>query len=145
MGTLRKATRMTNERGAPRRGRVLLVDDEPLLITSLLRLLGAEHEVVAASTAAEALALLLAGERFDVVLCDVRMPGMNGLELYERLRETAPDVTERIVFFTGAAFASDVSAFFERVDNELLEKPFDPPELRALVRRFTTKGPPAAT
>ena len=47
--------------------------------------------------------------------------------------------------FTGAAFSSDVSSFFERVDNELLEKPFDPPELRALVRRFTTKGPPAAT
>jgi CheY-like chemotaxis protein len=136
---------MTNNGGSGRRGRVLLVDDEPLLVASLVRLLGNEHDVVAVSSGVEALALLSKGERYDLVLCDVRMPGMNGFELYERLRVTAPDVTERIVFFTGATFTSDVRAFLARVKNEILEKPFDPPALRALVRRFTAKAPPTST
>jgi len=115
---------------------VLVVDDEPLIAASLVRLLRAEHEVRSASSAFEVLELVEAGERFDVILCDVRMPNMNGLELYDKLTEVAPELAERMVFFTGAAFAADVRAFFGRVRNELLEKPFDPPALRALVRRL---------
>ncbi len=123
------------ESGASR-ARVLLVDDEPLIVASLRRLLAGEHEVMSVSSAHEALAVVEAGARFDVVLCDVRMPGMNGFELYERLLVLAPEVAERIVFFTGAAFTSDVRAFFGRVQNLLLEKPFDPPVLRELVRKL---------
>ncbi|WP_170319581.1 response regulator [Polyangium spumosum] len=123
---------------------MLLVDDEPFIISSIRRILSDEHEVVAVSSGPEALAIVQAGARFDVVLCDVRMPGMNGFELYERLLVVAPEVAKQIVFFTGAAFTSDVRAFFTRVENVLLEKPVDPRELRAIVRRLVAeqKGAP---
>jgi len=127
--------------GGVRRARVLLIDDEPFIVASLRRLLGDEHDVIAMSSGHEALAAVEAGQRFDVVLCDVRMPGMNGFELYERLLVTAPEVARQIVFFTGAAFTSDVRAFFARVENMLLEKPVDPRELRALVRKIASDGP----
>ncbi len=120
-----------------RRARVLLVDDEPFIGTSLRRLLGAENDVVAVASGHEALARIAAGERFDLILCDLRMPAMTGMELYDRLREEAPEMADRMVFFTGAAFTGDIRAFFARVSNELLEKPFDPRVLKALVRRLT--------
>jgi CheY-like chemotaxis protein len=127
---------MSTQHGASvRRGRVLLVDDEPFIGSALRRLLGAENEVVAVSSGHDALARITAGERFDLILCDLRMPAMNGMELYDRLREEAPEMAERMVFFTGAAFTGDIRAFFARVRNELLEKPFDPKALKALVRR----------
>ena len=95
--------------------------------------------MVAVSSGHEALAVVEAGARFDVVLCDVRMPGMSGFELYERLLVTAPEVAKQIVFFTGTAFTSDVRSFFSRVDNMLLEKPVDPRELRAIVRMLAAE------
>lgn len=128
------------ERSQMARGRVLVVDDEPLLARSLSRLLGGEHDVVAVSSGLAALELLRTGERFDVLLCDLRMPGMSGIELYERVGASMPEVTERMVFFTGAAFSSDVRAFLRSVQNEHVEKPFDPPALRALVRRFVARN-----
>ncbi|MDI1447363.1 response regulator [Polyangium sp. 6x1] len=131
--------------GSARRARVLLVDDEPFIVTSIRRLLADEHEVFAVSNGHEALAAVEAGARFDVVLCDVRMPGMNGFELYDRLLVTAPEVARQIVFLTGAAFTSEVRAFFARAENLLLEKPFDPSELRALVRSLATGKRDAAS
>jgi len=135
-GAWEKAMSAQHEAEA-RRGRVLLVDDEPFIGTSLQRLLGGEHDVIAVSSGHEALARIGAGERFDLILCDLRMPAMSGMELYDRLRAEAPEMAERMVFFTGAAFTGDIRAFFSRVTNELLEKPFDPSALKALVRRLT--------
>ncbi|UQA62069.1 response regulator [Polyangium aurulentum] len=123
-----------------RRGRVLLVDDEPFIGSSLRRLLGAENDVVAVSSGHEALERIAAGERFDVILCDLRMPAMSGMELYDQLHAMSPEMAERMVFFTGAAFTGDIHAFFSRVRNELLEKPFDPSALKALVRRLVDRG-----
>ena len=125
---------------AARRGRVLLVDDEPFIGSSLRRLLGADNDVVAVSSGHDALGRIAAGERFDVILCDLRMPAMSGMELYDRLHAMAPEMADRMVFFTGAAFTDDIQAFFSRVRNELLEKPFDPSALKALVRRLVDGG-----
>ncbi|HVK64286.1 MAG TPA: response regulator [Polyangium sp.] len=142
MGFIGTTMGTTAEHGeSAQRTRVLLVDDEPFIVASIRRLLADEHEVTSVSSGHEALAVVEAGARFDVVLCDVRMPGMNGFELYERLLVTAPEVARQIVFFTGAAFTSDVRAFFARVENLLLEKPYDPSELRELVRKLATGKP----
>jgi CheY-like chemotaxis protein len=132
-----KAGEETNK---ARKTRVLLVDDEPFILASLRRILADEHEVVAVLSAHEALTVVEAGEHFDVVLCDVRMPGMNGFELYERLLVLAPALAKQVVFFTGAAFTSEVRAFFARVQNLLVEKPCDPRVLRALVRKLAAEG-----
>jgi CheY-like chemotaxis protein len=116
-------------------GRVLVVDDEAALCTVLRRALSDEFEVVVTTDARVALARLLSGERFDVVLCDVTMPSMDGIEFYEALGATNAAEANRIVFMTGGTLTPREDAFFAQVSNLLLEKPFELEGLRALIER----------
>lgn len=125
-----------NKEHSFRRGRVLVVDDEPLLVASLSRLLRSEHDVVSVGSGHAALTLLAKDSGFDVILCDLRMPGMSGVELYEEILAKNPSLTGRMVFFTGAAFSNEIRTLLGHRNIELLEKPFEPSALRALVRRF---------
>jgi CheY-like chemotaxis protein len=119
---------------APGVAEVLVVDDEPLLGRAVVRVLAPPHRVTLAGGGAEALALL-ASRRFDVVLCDLMMPGLSGMDLYERLVRTAPEVAHRMVFLTGGAYTEDARAFLARVPNARLDKPFEPTALRQVVTR----------
>ncbi|WNG43207.1 response regulator [Archangium minus] len=121
---------------ASRRGRILVVDDEPMIGVAIRRTLQREHEVVTLTSAREAHARLLAGEHFDVVLCDVMMPEMSGVELHQALASGAPAVAERMVFLTGGAFTPVARAFLNQVKNHRVDKPFSSDELRELVRRL---------
>lgn len=116
---------------AVRRGKVLVVDDEPLVARSLARLLSA-HEVTVLTSASDALARAAAGERWDVVLCDLMMPEMSGMDLEERLAVEAPDLIPRIVYLTGGAFTERSRAFLAS-GRPHLEKPIEPAVLRAEV------------
>ena len=87
-------------------GRVLVIDDEHLVGVALTRVLYQENEVVAVTQAAEALARLNAGERYDVVLCDLTMPVVDGIEFHRLLSLTLPDEADRIVFITGGALTA---------------------------------------
>jgi len=116
-----------------RRGRVLVVDDEPMIATAIGRTLSFEHEVVVSADAADALERILSGERFDVLLCDLMMPQMTGMDLHAALAESVPDQAERMVFLSGGAFTSAARAFLDEVPNQRLEKPFDTRQLSALV------------
>ncbi len=113
------------------RGKVLVVDDEPLVARSLARLLAA-HDVTVLTRAAEALERAAAGERWDVVLCDLMMPEMSGMELEERLSVEAPDLVSRIVYLTGGAFTESSRAFLAS-GRPHLEKPVVPEVLRTKV------------
>ena len=118
---------------APRRGRVLVVDDEPLVATVVSRVLSGEHEVVALNRAKEALDRVLAGEHFDVILCDLMMPELSGMDFYQQIREKKPDQLADLVFITGGAFSPSARRFLDDVSNARLEKPFNPDHLRTLV------------
>ena len=118
-----------------RRARVLVVDDDEMVARSLRRMIGPEHHVVVASSA-RAGAEACARERFDVILCDLMMPEMTGMDLHAELARVAPEQAARMVFMTGGAFTPDARSFLERVPNERLEKPFDVEALRAIIRRF---------
>jgi len=120
-------------RRAARRGHVLLIDDDHLIAVAVRRALGAEHEVTALQRAQEALDRIATGERYDVILCDVMMPSMTGIEFYKRLARERPDQAERIVFLTGGAFTSSARTFLDEVANARMEKPFEVQGLRALV------------
>jgi PAS domain S-box-containing protein len=120
---------------AGRRGRVLVVDDEKLVIRAVKRILSADHEVVTLVSAAEALALCASGEEFDVILCDLMMPDMTGMDLHRELTRVAPEQASRMIFMTGGAFTPKAREFLSEVPKEHLEKPFDPANLRAIVRR----------
>jgi signal transduction histidine kinase len=123
------------------RGRVLVVDDEPIVCFSLERLLSSEGDVVAVTSAKEGLARIEAGERFDVILCDLMMPEMDAAAMYEALTKIAPSQADRMVFVTGGAFTTRGRDFLERVPNQRLSKPFDVDALLALVReRMSSPG-----
>lgn len=118
--------------GGRARRRVLVVDDEPVVGKSLRRLLP-EHEVIVTSSAAEALAAIEANADVDVVLCDLMMPEISGIELFRVLEARHPALARRVVFITGGAFTPEAAAFLRTARNPVLEKPFDLRRLRALV------------
>jgi signal transduction histidine kinase len=121
--------------GAPR-GRILVVDDDALILVSVRRLLGGEHDVTAVESAREALRLVEDGERFGVILCDLMMPDMTGMDLSARLSHLAPDQAERMVFLTGGAFTPRARAFADENSGRCLDKPFEAQSLRQVVREL---------
>lgn len=106
------------------RRRVLVVDDEVQTLRALEVLLGGAHDVATSTSAREALALLKAGARFDVILCDLMMPDMTGMDLFEALADVDEGQQERVVFITGGAFTPRARHFLDTVSNRCLEKPF---------------------
>jgi PAS domain S-box-containing protein len=125
-----------SEQAAARTGRVLIVDDEPNVLRAVEALLLDQHDVVAVEDARAALTVILRGDHFDVVLCDVVMPGFNGMDLYERVAQFDAALAGRFVFVTGGAFTPRTTTFLAAVPNARIEKPFDPPLLRALLQRM---------
>jgi len=117
-----------------RRGRILVVDDEPALGVAIRRILAGEHDVTVLTAASEARELVARGDRFDVILCDLMMPKMTGMDLHAEFTALAPDQAERMVFVTGGAFTEKARRFLGTVPNIRLEKPFDTAGLRALIR-----------
>lgn len=119
-----------------RRGTVLVVDDEETLAQAIRRFLAQDHDVTAVHDARLALDLLRRGERYDVILCDVMMPTVTGMDLYKELVTLDPAQAQKIVFLTGGAFTASAREFLDQVANRRLEKPFDLKELRKLVDDF---------
>jgi PAS domain S-box-containing protein len=117
------------------RGRVLVVDDEPAVGLAVRRVLR-DHDVTVVTTAQEALSLIADGALFDVILSDLMMPGMSGMDLYGVLARQNPKMAARVVFVTGGAFTPEANAFLDRIANERMEKPFHFKQLRELVRKF---------
>jgi CheY-like chemotaxis protein len=121
---------------AGRRGRVLIVDDEPRIGAMIRRILASEHDLTVLTSAQEALGRFEQGERFDAILCDLMMPEMTGMDLHAALATLAPDQADRMVLLTGGAFTPKAAQFLDRVPNVRLEKPFESANLRAVVRRL---------
>ncbi|HYO68639.1 MAG TPA: response regulator, partial [Archangium sp.] len=117
---------------ASRRGRILVVDDEPMIGMAIRRTLQREHEVIALTSAREAQARLTSGERFDLILCDLMMPEMSGMELHQAVASHSPGLAGRMVFLTGGAFTANARDFLNQVPNHRVEKPFSTQELRGL-------------
>jgi PAS domain S-box-containing protein len=118
-----------------KRLRLLVVDDEIAIGRTIAIALGDAFEVTTATSGREALALLESGGReFDVVLCDLMMPDVSGMDVYERIVVHAPALAHRFVFVTGGAFTDRARAFVERVQTPVIEKPFDLGALLHLLR-----------
>jgi len=114
--------------------RILMVDDEPMLLRSVRRLLP-EYELVCVESAKKALALLDAGRPFDLIVSDVMMPEMSGIDFYEELCARYPDEARRVVFVTGGALGHHVGSFLGSVPNMRLEKPFAAADLRRVIEQ----------
>ncbi len=118
---------------APRRGNILVVDDDERVARALRRVLQSAHEVEIATSGRIAMERIRAGASWDVVFCDLMMPEMTGMQLHDEMTRIAPALAERVVFVTGGAFTDAARQFLERVPNARIEKPFAPEEIRALV------------
>ncbi len=129
---------------SPARGKILVVDDEPAIRSVMQRVLGRENDVVAAGSGTEAMEIIKSGAPFDVILCDLMMPEMTGMELHAWLVAQAPELARRVIFVSGGAFTPNASAYLASVSNPQLQKPFEPAELKKVVGRVVTTSGEAA-
>lgn len=120
----------------PPRRRVMLVDDDAPLRRAIQRMLERVHDAFVADSGESALAELHKnGEQYDVILCDLMMPQMSGMEVYERIARERPELASRFIFMTGGAFSKRSSEFLAQCTCPVLDKPFD---LDALSRAIAT-------
>ncbi|CAN5251756.1 hypothetical protein BH09GEM1_BH09GEM1_15710 [soil metagenome] len=124
------------EAGSDRR-RILVVDDEPAMraaISVFLRSLGHDVQVAASGTAARA---LLETNEYDVVLMDLRMPGLGGEALYRELCQKKPYMAHRVVFVTGDLQSDTARGFLTEAGRRVIGKPFQLDDLAAIVASVT--------
>ena len=117
-------------------GRLLIVDDEPMILGALRRSFSSDYHVTCVGDGRRALERIRSGERYDVILCDLMMPEITGMDLYVELSKLAPDQAERVVFVTGGAFTARAREFLERIPNARVEKPIDFQNLKLLLRNL---------
>jgi CheY-like chemotaxis protein len=107
-----------------KRARVLVIDDEEILLKAYRRMLSTNHDVVVARGGENALELLRADTNFDVVLCDLMMPDVDGKGVYEALNALSPGLAKRTIFCSGGAYSSQLGDFVASLPNVTLDKPF---------------------
>lgn len=118
------------------RGRVciMVVDDDPLMCEVLAAMLASDYEVVAFTSPRAALAAMLEGDA-ELILCDVMMPDLSGIDLYERLARERPELIDRFIFLTGGAFTERARIFLRRIDRPVIAKPFTRHQLFEVIQQ----------
>ncbi len=118
---------------------ILVIDDEPEVAQMLGDILAPQgHQVVTAESGEKALNLI-EGQRFDVILSDVRMPELDGPSLYAALERRDANLLRRTAFISGDTLSPSARIFLQRVQRPFIEKPFTLEEVRALVGQILTE------
>jgi PAS domain S-box-containing protein len=128
------------------RGRIVIVDDDAALLTTLARVLGRAHEVRTFTDPREALVALRSDPEVDVVFCDLMMPHLTGQAVLREIERTTPSLASRFVFMTGGVTRSSEREFLEATDYSVLDKPFPMRDLLTLAQQLVTarRMPPLA-
>ena len=123
------------------RGRILIADDEieiAAILADCLNPLGIECVIV---TDGHSAFDQLAKSKFDGIFCDISMPGMDGISFYRKLRETNPNLADHLIFISGDVLHRDWERINSTIDRPILEKPFDPQQVReAALRLLNAEG-----
>ncbi len=117
-------------------GRILVVDDEPLIVSAFRRVLQ-DVDLAVALSGREAIEILSDDVNFSLIFCDLYMPEVSGMDVHRWVQKTNPGLEDRIVFMTGGAHDAVAQAFLDRLPNRRLNKPFNPEEIHQMVRRFS--------
>jgi two-component system NtrC family sensor kinase len=120
---------------------ILIVDDEAAIQDVLVAMLTMEGHQVDTASSGETALRKIQNRRYDLIVSDLRMPGISGMELFDRVGREHPAVAERIVFMTGDLVNEESSRFLQRVQNLCLPKPFTLDSLRDTLRRFAERFP----
>jgi CheY-like chemotaxis protein len=116
------------------RARVLVIDDEPAVGRTIQRLLSSLHDVTVVTNGKLALELFDQGQVYDVILCDLTMPELSGMDVYAQVVMAHRELAPRFVFMTGGTFTPRSHDFIAGVPNQHIDKPFDLETMRSLVR-----------
>ena len=134
------ALRTISLEGEHERFHIAALDDEPMVLELLHdNLCEQGHRVSCFGTPQELLAILWR-QRFDVILSDVKMPTMNGLEFYERVAEQYPAQARSILFLSGDVAGAQIRGFLERTGCPYLAKPFRQAALLAAITALTQRN-----
>jgi CheY-like chemotaxis protein len=101
--------------------------------SSIRRILRCDHDVSVATSGTQGKEMIEKDPSFDLILCDLMMPDISGMDLHAWLEERNPELAQKTVFVTGGAFTPVAKQFLQRVKNLRLEKPLDPKDLNALI------------
>ena len=129
------ATEATGDGGQ----RVLIIDDEPSIRMALRRFFTKrEWTVDEAGDGGAALRALLAPDapEYTLIVSDLKMPGLSGIDLHDRLMAERPSVVRRMIFSTGDVASADARAFIDRVNAPVLQKPFELATLEDTIARW---------
>src|SRR5919199_2595337 len=102
---------------------ILVVDDEPTIISALTHLLGRDGATVETAADGQEALTRLQTRAYDVILCDLRMPALDGATFYTRLTQQSPALRQRVIFLTGATVEADSMAFLAACGQPWLTKP----------------------
>jgi two-component system cell cycle sensor histidine kinase/response regulator CckA len=111
---------------SPKLMNLLVIDDDPMVGSAFRLTLSREAQVRVVTSGQAALELIGTDDGFDLIFCDLMMPGLTGRDFFAELSRTNPLLAQKIVFMTGGAIDQDVREFVARVPNRCLQKPFDP-------------------
>lgn len=128
-----------------RRCRVLIIDDEVAILRALSRILRADHDVVTVERAELALELFEEAQEFDVVICDLLLPTLTGMDLHREVVARFPSYEPHMVFMTGGAVTPEAARFMSEPSRRTLAKPIDAETLRGIVIEVADEGRGAAS
>ncbi|MBM3174286.1 MAG: PAS domain S-box protein [Chloroflexi bacterium] len=122
------------------KARILVVDDEQVIRDLAKRILTGEgYKVDTVDNAKDALKMI-EGKRYNLLLLDIKMPGMDGVQLYRRLEKIAKSLAKRVVFVTGDVMSADTDRFLTETRVAHIAKPFDAAQLKKEVKRALSEG-----
>ena len=113
--------------------KILLIDDEEMLLEMIRDDLQRHGYEVVAAGSGEAALRELHGEHFDAICCDLKMPGLNGRQVFDWIRVSRPDLARRVIFMTGDIINDGLQKFFDQEKIPCLHKPFALGELRQTI------------
>jgi CheY-like chemotaxis protein len=122
------------------KAKILVVDDEAVISQFVSQILTDEgHEVEAVDSAEDALEVVKS-KKYQIIILDIKMPGMSGIELYRRFRKTSPTLAEGVVFITGDVMGASTMGFLSKTKVPYIVKPFDSRQLKTAVNRVLARG-----
>jgi signal transduction histidine kinase len=124
------------------KARILVIDDEVMIGNLLKRVLGELYAVEAMTHPDQAVQRIRSGERFDLVLCDITMPGRTGIEVHEAIRAISPEQADAMMFLTGGALNEGARSFLSARESSVITKPFAMAEIqRRIAARLAASAP----
>ena len=115
------------------RSRILIIDDDAMVLSALRRRLRRRYETVTVLGGVEALARLAEDSDFDAIICDLMMPEVDGKSFYDTIQQRHPELVDRVVFMSGGAFTPRLRRFAASVSNPVLQKPVTREHLESML------------